>query len=134
MTAKARLTAVRRILSVQQQVRRLAEWKVATVHREAAALEAAHEALTAFLDGEAGISPLFAAAAMKQLQAIGAAKDRLEERRAIEEARLRAEAQRAGLAERLAQRAATDAAREAERDALVEVIERIVHRGGTSLP
>jgi hypothetical protein len=134
MNAKERLRSMRRILAVQEQTHRLAEWKQAAARRDAAALEARREGLLAFLDGDGGLSPLFAEAAMKQLKLIEAETATALQRRESAEADVVSQARRAGVAQTMVGTAKVEAARADEREALAQAIEAMVSSGRASLP
>lgn len=80
----ARLAALRRVLAVQDQVKRIADWRLAEAERSAAEVGDAQAALAGFLDAAAVVGPL---ALLAQAQA-----RRLDAREAAVAGRVAAEA------------------------------------------
>ena len=88
-----RLRGLRRILKVQDQIKREADWRLAEAERAAAEVEAARAELAAFLERDATVGPLAVAAAaqMRRLdgRGIAAARTVEDEARAMREATAR---------------------------------------------
>lgn len=88
-----RLRGLRRILKVQDQIKREADWRLSEAERAAAEVEAARTDLATFLDGDAIVGPLAVTAAsqLRRLDARGIAAARAveEEARAMREATAR---------------------------------------------
>jgi hypothetical protein len=63
-----RLKAMKRVLKVQDQLKRSADWRLAEAERSAAEVEAAKEELARFCDGELLTGPIAGAAAAQALR------------------------------------------------------------------
>ncbi len=126
-----RLKSMERVVAVQAQVKRMAEWKLAAIEQRKAALVTAQRELASFLDDGAFMGP-FATVALKQ-------SDRIAQREAVAEhdrqrqAALTQKAQASHkLAEQMTDAVAKDERAAEERRALESLIE--AHLARTAPP
>jgi hypothetical protein len=122
-----RLKAMRRIVAVQAQVKRIAEWKLASIEERKVRLETATRELAGFLDGENAVGR-FATLALKQARRL-AEREAAAERDRIRQAAATLKAQsRHKLAEEMTETFAREDRAVRERQALEQLIESFVSK------
>jgi hypothetical protein len=129
-----RLAALRRMLTLQNDIRRIGELKLAAIQNQRASAEQTEARLVSYLDE----NHIYTAAYMKtiadKLQAVGRAKRRLAQE-AEDQAKVLLECRRRmGQVERALENVAEQARRAGERRELDAAIEAELNRKGASLP
>jgi hypothetical protein len=129
-----RLATLRRMLNVQNDIRRIGELKLATLQRQQASAEETEARLVSYLDENHIYTPGYMKTLADKLQAVGRAKRRFAEQ-AEEQAKVLLECRRrAGQMERALETAAEQQRRAEERRDLDATIEAEMNRKGASLP
>jgi hypothetical protein len=131
---QARLKSLRRILAVQKDLQRLAEWKLATLQRREADLQKDQERLVTYLDEDHSFTPTYAKTIADRLRTLGAERQRAAVEKQIQAERVLDQTRRLGQTERRVDTAAALLRRIEERQDLAEVIEAQVNRKQASLP
>jgi hypothetical protein len=131
---QARLKSLRRILAVQKDLQRLAEWKLATLQRKEADLQKDQERLVTYLDEDHSFTPTYAKTIADRLRALAADRQRAAVEKQIQAERVLDQTRRLGQTERRVDTAAALLRRIEERQDLAEVIEAQVNRKQASLP
>jgi hypothetical protein len=131
---QARLKSLRRILAVQKDLQRLAEWKLATLQRKEADLQKDQERLVTYLDEDHSFTPTYAKTIADRLRTLGAERQRAAVEKQIQAERVLDQTRRLGQTERRVDTAAALLRRIEERQDLAEVIEAQVNRKQASLP
>jgi len=129
-----RFRAMQRILTVQNQLHRLAQWKLALLERQGDALEASQQHLLRFLDEEKSYTALFGEALMRRLRNIGEEKTKVAKAKQIQAGETLEELRRVGRMQRLVDDLGTKARQETERKELNDILEQLNHRRDASLP
>lgn len=130
----ARLNSAQRIVRVQRDLRRVAEWRHAEIERRVQSLEQARRDLVRFLSEEHAFSGLLAGNLARRLKSLAS---EIEEARAALAAQAEAVLKEARLgkqAERVAESLAREARRSDERQELMAAIEGAAARGPASPP
>jgi len=128
-----RLRAMKRVLKVQTQMHRLAQWKLAAIEQKEVSLQLHQEHLLRFLDEEGAYSALFSETLMRRLHAIDEEKAKLSITKSEQSNLTMEEARRAGRMQRMCDDL-NGAARQAEdRKELRDVLEQINQRRTASL-
>ncbi len=129
-----RVTALRRMLNVQNDIHQIGELKLVALQRQQASAEATETRLVSYLDENHIYTPGYMKTLADKLQAVGRAKRRFAEQ-AKEQAKVLLEyRRRAGQVERALETAAEQQRRAEERRDLDAVIEAEMNRKGASLP
>ncbi len=124
-----RLNSMRRILKVQDGIKRMADWRLAEAERERAEAEEARSAIAAFVDGEVLTGPL-AAAAVSQARRLAEREAAAARRVAVE-----AEAMRDATArQKLAGRAVADLDRAERQRGERKDLERLIEAFAARAP
>jgi hypothetical protein len=129
VSARDRLARVERLLAVQEQMRRTAEWELAATRRHAAEIRDSEAELMARLSQEGPLHGLFLDAAARRLKALArdaAAADALAAR---QEAAARERALEQKRSERRIGHLAAEGRREDERRDALDRLDAIVARG-----
>ena len=132
----ARLRSMRRILGVQAQIKRLAEWDLAAAEQRQRDIEAQRQALDALIDG-GDLSGALATAALRHRRKVQGREQEAEQERAAKALATRDAQARCRLAERLVADLDGQDRAARERQDLEWLIESAAGRGGTpgaSLP
>jgi hypothetical protein len=119
----ARLTSMRRIVEVQRDLRRAAEWRRAELERRLAALQEGERELVRFLSGENAFSGLFAASLAGRLRSLAAEIEEAKRALAAQAEVVLREAGREKRAERLAATLRREERRGEERNELAAAVE-----------
>ena len=119
----ARLKSMRRIVEVQRDLRRAAEWRRAELERRLAALQEGERELVRFLSGENAFSGLFAASLAGRLRSLAAEVEEAKRALAAQAEVVLCEAGREKRAERLAATLRREERRGEERNELAAAVE-----------
>jgi hypothetical protein len=119
----ARLKSMRRIVEVQRDLRRAAEWRRAELERRLAALQEGERELVRFLSGENAFSGLFAASLAGRLRSLAAEIEEAKRALAAQAEVVLREAGREKRAERLADKLRREERRNEERRELATAVE-----------
>ncbi len=129
-----RAKALGRVLAVQRQVVRLAEWRLAALQRQCAEIKDDQACLQAFVAGEEALTPLLSAAAFGRGQSLLQAAAERESQAQAQSVATDAARQRERLAEKLVEAVRAEARRAAEKRHLEEAVEAWARRGDASFP
>jgi hypothetical protein len=121
----ARAHKVHRILSVQQQLHRIEQYRLAELRSRLEQLDADQQALIAALNEDDALQGLFIDGTARRLKSVSEVASRTAEETEAQAIRLLEQSGRLACAERLAEAADLDALRAGERKALTEAIERL---------
>lgn len=124
----------KRILAVQSQLVKLAEWRLNHTQRHAMQLQEDQTRLQEFVSQSDNLSPLMSAAAFKRGKALQSALVQTKSQAARQEAHKDTMKRREKLAEGLVDKAKSAAEREAEKRQLQEIIEAMSWPDGASFP
>ncbi|MGQ7792553.1 hypothetical protein ACUN0C_09110 [Faunimonas sp. B44] len=129
-----RLESLERIVGLQRQLHRMAEWRLAELERRRAENDEAQRVLVEALGGDAALHGLFVAPMASRLRSLAVEGERIG--RDVD--RCRAElldvSRRLKQAERVAAALAVESLRKSEAEQLREVIEQCLSAGPASLP
>jgi hypothetical protein len=128
-----RYRAVKRVLAVQNQMHRLAQWKLAELERKEDALRDNQERLLRFLDQEGSYTALLSDTLMRRLRNVSEQKAQTAIEKEKQAERTLEESRRKGRMQRMVDHVAGDARREEERSELRDVLEQINNRRNASL-
>jgi hypothetical protein len=123
-----RLRAVQRILSVQAQLHRLAQWKLAGLERREDALQERHESLLRFVDEDGAYAALFGDALMRRLRSISEEKAQVSTAKHEQAEKTLEELRRVGQMQRMGDELEDEARQERERQELRDILELLGHR------
>ncbi len=123
-----RLRAVQRILSVQAQLHRLAQWKLAELERREDGLQERHESLLRFVDEDGAYAALFGNTLMRRLRSISEEKARVTAAKHEQADKTLDELRRVGQMQRATDELEGEARQERERQELKEILELLGHR------
>ncbi|MCW6507345.1 hypothetical protein [Lichenifustis flavocetrariae] len=123
-----RLKAMRRIMAVQAQAKRLAEWELAATERRKAAIEAARRDLDSFVEGANLAGPL-GTIAIKQARRLAQREAASEQDRSRQIDAVQAAERRHRLSERVTETLATEERAAEERRLLEQLVEGLMARG-----
>ena len=122
--AQDRLQRVRRILSVQEQLHKVEQYRLAEVQQHLAHLVQDQRALISSLNAEHGLEGLFMDATVRRLKSLADRERTATLSQDEQEARTREVGAKVGVAQRLFDTAAQQARRAEEADELAQTIER----------
>lgn len=123
-----RLRAVQRILSVQAQLHRLAQWKLGELERREDALQERHESLLRFVDEDGAYAALFGNTLMRRLRSISEEKAQVSTAKQEQSDKTLEELRRVGRMKRMGDELEDEARQERERQELREILELLGHR------
>lgn len=129
-----RLRAVQRLLGVRNQLKRVAEWKLAGLNGQVSALGEAQREVIGALNAGHDLHGLFVGAMARHLGVLGKRSEEASAAAARQAQELRERTGQAKCAERLARKVELDGRREQEKAVLGEVIDQLARPGGASLP
>jgi hypothetical protein len=129
-----RVKSAKRILAVQTQLVKLAEWKLNNIKRQTIELRADQERLQAFVSDSESLSPLLSAAAFKRGKSLQTALVKSQANAAKQTNHTDAMKRREKLAESLVDQVRAAADRAAEKRALEETIEAAFWTDDASFP
>lgn len=129
-----RLQTVRRIVEVQRQLHRAAEWKLGELRQQEADLAQAQQEVIGALNGDASLHGRFVHAMARQLGRLAAQSDAVTESRDRQAEVLREQTGRLKQAERMQQALGREEARAGERESLDALADLLAGRPAASLP
>jgi hypothetical protein len=129
---RQRLKSLQRVLSVQKDMRRLAEWRFVKIERHLQMLRAEQERLLAHLDSEQLFATAFAKPILERLRALEEAKARLTREREEQRQLLLEDARRMGQVTNLTEAVEERCRREDEKRELDAAIEAALNRAAAS--
>jgi hypothetical protein len=127
-----RLKSVRRVLAVQTQLHKLAQWKLADLASKDDDLRQKQESLVRFTDEDGSYGAIFSNALMRRLRMIGEERARCQNQHKLQEEKTAEERQKLGRMQSRAEELEDLQKVEAERKELAESLERLVARPGAS--
>jgi hypothetical protein len=130
----ARLKSAQRIVQVQRDLQRVAEWRHAEIERRVHTLEETRRDLVRFLSDEHAFAGLLASNLARRLRSLASEIGEARAALAAQAETVLNEARRAKRAERVAESLQRDARRLAERQELMAAIEGAVARPPASPP
>ena len=123
-----RLRTLHRILTIQEQLRRVAEVKLAALQKEEQELDTAQEEIVAALNRDGPLHGLFVTSMSKALGKLATRGDQVRDLKESQAEDLRKRTGIVRQAERRAREVDQAARREVERMRLVDIIERVARR------
>lgn len=129
-----RLQSLQRIFSVQKDLQRLAEWKLAVLQRKETELQKEQERLVVYMDENHSFTPAYAKMIAGRLRSLAVQRQETAVERQKQAERVIEQSRRVGQAERMVDATAETLRRIDERKDLVETIEAAVNRKQASLP
>lgn len=130
---RQRLKSLQRVLSVQKDMHRLAEWRLARIDRHLQMLRAEQERLLTHLDSEQLFATAFAKPILDRLRALEEAKARLTREREEQRQLLLEDARRMGQVTNLTRAVEEHCRRDDEKRELDAAIEAALNRAAASL-
>jgi len=127
-----RLRAMQRVLKVQKQLHRLAQWKLTGLEQQEEALNGRQEHLLRFLDEEGSYTALFGEALMRRLRNVGEEKAKVLAAKQEQANQTLEESRRLGRMRNMVDELGDEARVEADRDDLRDILELINHRRNAS--
>ncbi len=134
MTTRDKVKSSKRILAVQTQLVKLAEWKLNLIQRKTVELHEDQQRLQAFVSQSDNLSPLMSAAAFKRGKQLQTALVQTKSAAVKQETHKDTMKRREKLAEGLVDKAKSAAAQEEEKRQLQEIIEAANWPGDASFP
>lgn len=131
---RSRVQKAQRLVSVQAQIKRAEEWKLAGIERRLAEGEAAQRELIAALNENHSLYDLFIDAIARRLRALAEEEGRIRGAKDAQVRRLLACAGRLKSAERLAKTADDGVQREIAKKDLLDLVEAFVAQQGRKPP
>jgi hypothetical protein len=129
-----RSKSLERVLAVQRQVVRLAEWRLGTLKQQCTEIKADQARLHAFVSSEEALSPLMSAAAFKRGEALLGAIVKREAETKMQTTHTDTMRRRERLAEKLVDKVRAELEHAAEKRHLEETIEASAWRDDASFP
>jgi hypothetical protein len=129
-----RSKSLERVLAVQRQVVRLAEWRLGTLKQQCADIKADQARLHAFVSNEEALSAVMSVAAYKRGQSLLNSIVTREAETATQETHTDAMRRRERLAEKLVEKMRSENEQSAEKRRLEETIEAAAWRDDASFP
>ncbi len=125
---KDRLRSMQRILNVQTQLHRLAQWKLAETERKDDVLRERQESLLRFLDEEQGYAALLGATLMRRLRSVAEERAAVATEKQEQTEKVIEELRRSGRMENMVERLEDEARQSAEREELRDGLEQLTNR------
>lgn len=129
---RQRLKSLQRLLSVQKDMHRLAEWRFAALERQLNALRAEQKRLISYLDDERLFTLAYTKTIVERLRALAEAKERLTRERDEQSRILLQGARRMGQVAHAAEAVAEHCRRDEERRELDAAIDAALNRPDAS--
>lgn len=129
-----RLKKIERVLAVQEQMHRLAQWRVAAVEREKAEVNDGQASLLSALNDDNQLHGLFVEAMTRRLTALAREAERLERVRRAMEQQLSQEALQLKRTERMTDRVRREHARGLDKRLFHDLLETLAKVRKASLP
>jgi len=122
------------MLAAQQQLHRIEQWKMADLQRRLGDLEVSQLELISALNDTNALHGLFIDTMARRLSSLAEEAERVAREKNAQSLKLTDHAARVRIAERLAEAIALEVQREDERKELLDIVEQVLNRKGTSLP
>ena len=122
------------MLAAQQQLHRIEQWKMADLQRRLGDLEVSQLELISALNDTNALHGLFIDTMARRLSSLAEEAERVAREKNAQSLKLTDHAGRVRIAERLAEAIALEVQREDERKELLDIVEQVLNRKGTSLP
>ena len=129
-----RLKKIERVLAVQEQMHRLAQWRIAAVEREKAEVAEGEASLLSALNDDNQLHGLFVEAMTRRLSVLAREADRLERLRRTMEQQLSEEALQLKRTERMTDRVRREHARGRDKRLFQDLLETLAKARKASLP
>jgi hypothetical protein len=129
-----RLRKIERVLAVQQQLHRLAEWRLAGLDRERRELAASEVQLVAALNQDEKLQGVFVEAMARRLAAIARDGERVNRAREVQGRRLFEEGRKLKMVERMNDRVRREYQKAFARQGFGELLETLARPDDASLP
>lgn len=129
-----RLKSLQRLLLVQKDMHRLAEWRFAALERQLAALREEQKRLVAYLDDDHLFTLAYTGTIVERLRTLEEAKERLMRERDRQSLLLLQQSRRMGQIAHATEAVAEQCRRSEERRELDAAIETALNRQGASFP
>lgn len=123
---------VERILAVQTQMHRLAQWKLAELERKESALCELQENLIRFVDEDGSYAALFSTALMRRLRNVGEEKAQVQVAKNRQAESVLEELRRLGRTQRMTDEVLKAERQEQDRKELSDILERLTNRRNAS--
>ena len=129
-----RLRKIERVLAVQQQLHRLAEWRLAGLDRERRELQASEVQLVAALNQDEKLQGVFVEAMARRIAAIARDGERVNRAREVQGRRLFEEGRKLKMVERMNDRVRREYRKAFARHGFGELLETLARPDDASLP
>lgn len=129
-----RLKKIERVLAVQEQMHRLAQWRIAAVEREKAEVAEGEVSLLSALNDDNQLHGLFVEAMTRRLAVLAREAERLERLRRTMEQQLSEEALQLKRTERMTDRVRREHARSRDKRLFQDLLETLAKARKASLP
>ena len=129
-----RLKKIERVLAVQEQLHRLAQWKMAALDREKAELADGQVDLLSALNGDNQLHGLFVEAMTRRLKALAREAERLERARRVMEEQLSDQALKLKRTERMTDRVRREDQLGRDKRLFQDLLETLAKTRDASLP
>ncbi len=129
-----RLKKIERVLAVQEQMHRLAQWRIAGVEREKAEIAEGEASLLSALNDDNQLHGLFVEAMTRRLSVLAREAERLERLRRTMEQQLSEEALQLKLTERMTDRVRREHAHGRDKRLFQDLLETLAKARKASLP
>ena len=129
-----RLKKIERVLAVQEQMHRLAQWRIAAVEREKAEVAEGEVSLLSALNDDNQLHGLFVEAMTRRLAVLAREAERLERLRRTMEQQLSEEALQLKRTERMTDRVRREHARGRDKRLFQDLLETLAKARKASLP
>ncbi len=129
-----RLKKVERVLAVQEQLHRLAQWKMAALDREKAENASGQAGLLSALNDDSQLQGLFIEAMTRRLKALARDAERLERARRVVEAQLSEQALQLKRTERMTDRVRREDQLGRDKRLFQDLLETLAKARDASLP
>ncbi len=127
-----RLRAMQRVLKVQTQLHRLAQWKLTGLERKEDALSDRQQHLLRFLDEEGSYTALFGEALMRRLRNVGEEKTKVLAAKQEQANQTLEESRRLGRMRNMVEDLGEEARIETDREDLRDILELLNHQRNAS--
>ncbi len=131
---RQRLKSLQRLLSVQKDMRRLAEWRFATLERQLAAMREEQKRLVSYLDDDRLFTLAYTGTIVERLRTLDESKERLAQERDEQRRILLQRSRRMGQIAHATDAVAEQCRRSDERRELDAAIDATINRQRASFP
>ncbi|MQT12736.1 hypothetical protein [Segnochrobactrum spirostomi] len=129
-----RTKKVARILKVQQDMQKLADWRLATLRREAGELAVAQEEIVAVFNDDDRLHGILIDPMARRLRMLAAEADRVKVETVAQEQRVLVQSRKLKQTERLLERTTQEEERARERRELEALLDAVLAKRDASLP